>query len=84
METNPELKIKYRKIPSLKFLYEISKDGKIRNVKSKKFLKQRVNAKGYVEVSLKAFNVRPSHRQAPGWAAPQRSCFPANGTTGIL
>lgn len=62
MDTNPELKIKYRKIPSLKFLYEISKDGKIRNVKSKKFLKQRVNAKGYVEVSVKAFNVRPIHR----------------------
>lgn len=62
MATNPELKIKYRKIPSLKFLYEISKDGKIRNVKSKKFLKQRVNAKGYVEVSVKAFNVRPVHR----------------------
>lgn len=62
METNPELKIKYRKIPSLKFLYEISKDGKIRNVKSKKFLKQRVNKKGYVEVSVKAFNVRPIHR----------------------
>lgn len=62
MDTNPELKIKYRKIPSLKFLYEISKDGKIRNVKSKKFLKQRVNSKGYVEVSVKAFNVRPIHR----------------------
>ena len=33
MNTNPELKIKYRKIPSTKFLYEVSKDGKIRNVK---------------------------------------------------
>ena len=39
MDTNPELKIKYRKIPSLKFLYEISKDGKIRNVKSKNILR---------------------------------------------
>ena len=73
METNPELKIKYRKIPSLKFLYEISKDGKIRNVKSKKFLKQRVNAKGYVEVSVKAFNVRPIHRLvAEAWVKNTR------------
>lgn len=31
----------YRKIPSLKFMYEVSKDGIIRNVKSKKILKQR-------------------------------------------
>ena len=36
MGTNPELKVKYRKIPSLKFLYEITIDGKIRNAKSKK------------------------------------------------
>ena len=29
-------KLKYRKIPSQKFLYEIAEDGTIRNVKSKK------------------------------------------------
>lgn len=35
------MKEKFRKIPSLKFLYEVSKDGVIRNVKSKKILKPR-------------------------------------------
>ena len=36
---NPVGKIKYRKIPSLKFLYEVSEDGEVRNVKSKKVRK---------------------------------------------
>lgn len=61
-KSNPELKVEYRKIPSLKFLYEITSDGKIRNVKSKKHLSVRVNKKGYCEVSVRNFNVRPLHR----------------------
>lgn len=37
---NRNLEIKYRKIPSLKFLYEISVDGRyLRNVKSKRYIK---------------------------------------------
>ena len=51
MTTNPELKIKYRKIPSTKFLYEVSKDGKIRNVKSKKHLKPKI-INGYASVGI--------------------------------
>ena len=37
----------YRKIPSLKFLYEINEDGVIRNVKSKKILKLRTTPNSY-------------------------------------
>jgi len=36
---NPVGSAKYRKIESLKFLYEITNDGQIRNIKSKKVLK---------------------------------------------
>ena len=37
----------YRKIPSLCFLYEVSFDGKIRNVKSKRIRKPTKNSSGY-------------------------------------
>lgn len=37
----------YRKIKSLDFKYEINENGIIRNIKSKKILKQRINQKGY-------------------------------------
>lgn len=50
-QTNPVGKIKYRKIPSLKFLYEISEDGEVRNVKSKKVLKP-FNQKGYLRMEF--------------------------------
>lgn len=41
----------FRKIPSLKFLYEISEDGRIfRNVKSKKIIKQFLGRNGYWQV----------------------------------
>ena len=42
---------KYRKIPILKFLYEISNDGELRNVKSKKVLSVRDNY-GYDIVTI--------------------------------
>lgn len=51
MNANPELKIKYRKIPSTKFLYEVSKDGKVRNVKSKKHLKPQIT-NGYAHIGI--------------------------------
>lgn len=42
------LNLEMRKIPSLKFLYEISEDGRIfRNVKSKKQLRQHKSNQGY-------------------------------------
>ena len=43
----------YRKIPSLKFLYEISSTGVIRNVKSKKILTTTIDRYGYVCIALK-------------------------------
>lgn len=49
--TNPVGKIKYRKIPSEKFLYEISEEGELRNVKSKKVLKHDLST-GYPRVQL--------------------------------
>ena len=49
--TNPVGKIKYRKIPSLKFLYEVSENGEVRNVKSKKILKANYQ-KGYARIEF--------------------------------
>jgi hypothetical protein len=44
--------VKFRKIPSLKFLYEVSEDGRIvRNVKSKHHLRQEQDWGGYYRVS---------------------------------
>ena len=44
MKSNRE----FRKVPSLQFLYEISEDGRyLRNVKSKRFLKPRLNQDYY-------------------------------------
>ena len=40
----------YRKIKSLKFLYEINEEGTIRNVKSKKIVHGYVEKNGYVRV----------------------------------
>lgn len=37
----------FRKVPSLKFLYEISRDGILRNVKSKKETKFDLEKNGY-------------------------------------
>ena len=42
----------YRKIKSLKFLYEINADGTIRNVKSKKVVQGYVEKNGYVRVKF--------------------------------
>lgn len=52
METNRE--ITYRKVPSLEFRYEVSGDGRIvRNVKSKKQLRQHQDQHGYYTVNVK-------------------------------
>lgn len=43
----------FRKIPSALFLYEVSEDGRyVRNVKSKKYLKQHLDRYGYYKVTL--------------------------------
>lgn len=45
----------FRKIPELKYLYEVNEDGIVRNVKSKKILKPRINKEGYPEIN---FNIK--------------------------
>lgn len=42
----------FRKIKSLKFLYEINEDGVLRNIKSKKIIKGYVEKNGYVRVRI--------------------------------
>ena len=43
---------KYRKLKSLKFLYEITNDGTIRNVKSKKILRPYTDKDGYLKMTF--------------------------------
>lgn len=40
----------FKKIKSLKFKYEVNENGIVRNVKSKKILKQRINQRGYYTI----------------------------------
>ena len=42
----------FRKVKSLKFLYEVSADGVVRNVKSKRVLTGQVAKNGYVRVGI--------------------------------
>lgn len=46
------MKKKYRKIPSLNYLYEISQDGELRNVKSKRVQQVYENWDGYIFYSI--------------------------------
>ena len=42
----------FRKIPELKYLYEVNEDWIVRNVKSKKILKPRINKEGYLQINI--------------------------------
>ena len=42
----------FRKIPELKYLYEVNEDGIVRNVKSKNILKPRINQNGYLQINF--------------------------------
>ena len=42
----------FRKIPELKYLYEVNEDGIVRNVKSKKIIKPRINRNGYLQINI--------------------------------
>lgn len=62
MIVKSNLEVKFRKIPSLKFLYEVSEDGRIvRNVKSKHHLRQDQDRGGYYRVSP-VLNGKQVHR----------------------
>lgn len=59
----------FRKIPSLDFRYEVSKDGTVRNVKSKKIKKQFVSKFGYLRTSYRVNKTNP-HYARMGWSRP--------------
>lgn len=44
--------MQYRKLKSLKFLYEINEDGVLRNIKSKKIVKGYAEKNGYIRVRI--------------------------------
>lgn len=50
---------KFRKIPSLDFRYEVSRDGIVRNVKSKKIKKQQITSNGWVFAFYKVNKTNP-------------------------
>lgn len=51
-KTDKSNKKEYRKIPSLLFLYEISADGTLRNVKSKRILRGSTDNSGYPTITF--------------------------------
>ena len=66
----------FRKVPSLKFFYEISEDGRfLRNIKSKKYVKATLGPNGYYyfHVSLKGEqHLRTAHSLvAECWLGPR-------------
>ena len=48
----------FRKIPELKYLYEVNEDGIVRNVKSKKILRPGINRGGYLQIN---FHIKDEH-----------------------
>lgn len=57
----------FRKIPSLDFRYEVSKDGVVRNVKSKKIKKQKISNFGYYRTSYRVNKTNPHYSPTQGW-----------------
>ena len=64
------MKQEFRKIPSLDFRYEISKNGVVRNVKSKKIIKQKITKFGYYRTSYRVNKTNPHYRPNQGWDRP--------------
>lgn len=60
---------KFRKIPSLDFRYEVSKDGIVRNIKSKKIKKQFISKFGYYRTNYRVNKTNP-HYTINGWDRP--------------
>ena len=63
------MKQEFRKIPSLDFRYEVSRDGIVRNIKSKKIKKQFITKFGYYRTSYRV-NKTNSHYSPNGWDRP--------------
>lgn len=64
------MKKEFRKIPSLDFRYEISKDGIVRNIKSKKIKKQQITKFGYYRSNYRVNKSNPHYRPKQGWSRP--------------
>lgn len=60
----------FRKIPSLDFRYEISRDGVVRNIKSKKIKKQQVTKFGYLRTNYRVNKSNPHYKKNQGWDRP--------------
>lgn len=64
------MKQEFRKIPSLDFRYEVSRDGIVRNVKSKKIKKQQVTIFGYLRTNYAVNKTNPHYKGKYGWDRP--------------
>ena len=60
----------FRKIPSLDFRYEVSRDGIVRNIKSKKIKKQFLSRFGYYRTNYAVNKTNPHYRKRQGWSRP--------------
>ena len=60
----------FRKIPSLDFRYEVSRNGIVRNVKSKKIKKQKIESFGYYRTNYRVNKTNPHYRKGQGWDRP--------------
>ena len=64
------MKQTFRKIPSLDFRYEVSKDGIVRNIKSKKIKKQYITKFGYYRTNYRINKTNPHYKPNQGWDRP--------------
>lgn len=64
------MKQEFRKIPSLDFRYEVSRDGVVRNAKSKKVKKQSITKFGYYRTSYRVNKTNPHYSECQGWDRP--------------
>lgn len=64
------MKKKFRKIPSLDFRYEVSRDGVVRNVKSKKIKRQFLTRFGYYRTNYSVNKTNPHYNAKYGWDRP--------------
>lgn len=60
----------FRKIPSLDFRYEVSRDGVVRNIKSKKIKKQQITKFGYYRTNYRVNKSNPNYKPNQGWNRP--------------
>ncbi len=64
------MKQEFRKIPSLDFRYEVSRNGIVRNIKSKKIKKQQITKFGYYRSNYRVNKSNPHYKPNQGWDRP--------------